>query len=55
MQTSNKKRKGEIIASQDEPTKTKFSRQARTRKNKKFSRDQKQTEMLRKLDVDIPL
>ncbi|CAG8797615.1 27941_t:CDS:2, partial [Racocetra persica] len=39
----------------DEPTKTKFSRQARTRKNKKLRHDQKQTEMLHELDVDIPL
>ncbi|CAG8714657.1 17425_t:CDS:1, partial [Cetraspora pellucida] len=45
----------EVIASQDEPTKTKFLRLARTHKNKKLRRDQKQTEMFHELDIDIPL
>ena len=37
------------------PTETKLSRQSRTRKNKKLRRDQKQPEILRELDIDIPL
>ncbi|KAF0517618.1 calnexin independence factor cif1 [Gigaspora margarita] len=48
MQASTNKRKGENI-------KTRLSRQARMRKNKKLRHDQKQTEMLCELNIDIPL
>ncbi|CAG8782644.1 4609_t:CDS:1, partial [Racocetra fulgida] len=43
----------EVIVLQDESTKTKLSRQARIRKNKKLRREQKQTEMLRSPNDDI--
>jgi DNA-directed RNA polymerase subunit M/transcription elongation factor TFIIS len=56
MQKSNNKREEDDIESQNmQFTKTKLSRQARTCKNKKLKYDQKQTEMLHKLDVDISL
>ncbi|KAF0431634.1 calnexin independence factor cif1 [Gigaspora margarita] len=48
MQASTNKRKEENIE-------TKLSRQARMRKNKKLRHDQKQTEMLCELNIDIPL
>ena len=53
MQTLNNKRKEEVIVLQDESTKTKLSRQARTRKNKKLRCKQKQTEMLCSPNDDI--
>ncbi|CAG8793193.1 18239_t:CDS:2, partial [Racocetra persica] len=53
MQTLNNKRKEEVIVLQDESTKTKLSRQACTRKNKKLRCEQKQTEMLRNPNDDI--
>ncbi|KAF0474744.1 calnexin independence factor cif1 [Gigaspora margarita] len=56
MQASTNKRKGETVISQNaQPTETKLSRQARTRKNKKLRHDQKQTKMLCELGIDIPL
>ncbi|CAG8830711.1 14243_t:CDS:2, partial [Racocetra persica] len=56
MQASTNKRKGENVITQNAwPTETKLSRQAHTRKNKKFRHDQKQAEMFHELDVDIPL
>ncbi|KAF0509105.1 calnexin independence factor cif1 [Gigaspora margarita] len=48
MQASTNKRKEENIE-------TRLSRQARMRKNKKLRHDQKQTEMLCELNIDIPL
>ena len=53
MQISNNKQKGEVIALQDEPTKTKFSRQAYTYKNKKLRCKKQQTEMLYSLNNNI--
>ncbi|CAG8829406.1 21123_t:CDS:2, partial [Racocetra persica] len=44
-----------VVTQNARPTETKLSRQARTRKNKKLRRDQKQAKMLHELDVDISL
>ncbi|KAF0420317.1 calnexin independence factor cif1 [Gigaspora margarita] len=56
MQASTNKRKGETVISQNaQPTETKLSKQAHTRKNKKLRHNQKQTKMLCELGIDIPL